>query len=383
MSTNLCEIWAALAADPANPSAIEKARAELVAIMQHLEDCEACQQIDDGMANPQQVYDALSGGGVTLSKDERETIARMDQVVADDRKSIARAVEEVLLPSLPMDLAELRTVEERIDRVQLFRAIDAVNLLVFNYASREPRKRIVLSPEGLRLGKTVAAERKTMLAEIVRRARVGQDSAGPLFDWTIDVAKICRQLFSDLRVSKVEGDSLVLLLDPQGPGADLLERWRPDVIEPQRAPIETPVEIYMQLNEIYFVNEQQVAMLVAAKKGAIQLGRSGLGRKIEAQLKKSRYEAITVKKLLGQIRAGIGKIDPEQVIMGAFDAAAMKKQLYGRILKVGRAHAKSFKPVMTFAKDRLKQDYLGQTTTGSHKGMAFRSRKPPSVRGTV
>jgi hypothetical protein len=381
-NNTICELWSALAADPTKAEVIAEGRERLVELMQHLEYCQGCQKIDDELLDPHAVFDALSGGGVQLSEEERRTIAWLNEAATNDRESIVTAVRDILLPSLPANLGELDRAPGKVSELAVFRAIDAVNLLVTSYATAQRKKRIVLGEDGLLLGKTRAATRETILVTIQRRAKVDEALSGFLFNWQLEAAQTCRQLYSTLLVTAVENSSLVLKIDLDGANANWSDRWQP--VEDEL----TPAELFMHLKQMYSINAGQMVVLEAVAKSAKrQPASKEVMHEIRVELRNARQESVVLKKMLSQCMVEVKRLHPFEALDALSEAVSRKEQLGKRIVRVQggyRAKPRAAGGVMKryFMKDYvLKQEltvkpdkplwgsaHRGQTSTGVVKG---------------
>jgi hypothetical protein len=268
MADTLCEIWTALAAHPDDPVAVANARAELVALLEHVDDCDACRAISEQITDPERVFAALSEGGVSLSDDELSLVQQMDQAAADDENDIVTAVQEVLLPGNGLDSPG--DIAPGISHVQLFLALDAVNLLVRSYASRAGGKPVELSNAGLRIGDDLVARRSAMLGEIQLHAEIDDDAAERLWSWQLDVAEQCPRLYRGLRVTRAFLGLLEVELEKSGSTRDLVARWAVRLEEPVAAelparravPALKPVSVYVE--NVLFLNHDLMPKLEAA-----------------------------------------------------------------------------------------------------------------------
>jgi hypothetical protein len=173
------------------------------------------------------VFAALSGGGVTLAKEELAILKTMDQVLDNDRKSIDAGV-EFLLAGLPGQLARLDQISagEPVTPLQAFLGIDAVNLLVRSRASQNSGRSVELSNAGLRVDGKLVAKREAIVGEIGRHAKVTAPVADGLWIWQLSVAELCPTLYRGLEVSNVVNGQLQLKLQKSASSADLIKRWR-------------------------------------------------------------------------------------------------------------------------------------------------------------
>ena len=73
--TELCRVWADLAADPENADAVAAARARLVDLVWHVPGCDTCAVISEAMPFPKRVFAVLGmrpePGGYAVAKFSR------------------------------------------------------------------------------------------------------------------------------------------------------------------------------------------------------------------------------------------------------------------------------------------------------------------------
>src|SRR5438034_11823281 len=98
--SELCRVWADLAADPESAAAVAAARTRLVDLVEHMNTCDACGLISESMPFPERVFAVLGDENLDLSREELKAIREMDTVLADDPSAIASGV-EFLLAGLP------------------------------------------------------------------------------------------------------------------------------------------------------------------------------------------------------------------------------------------------------------------------------------------
>jgi len=227
MATDLCRLWADLAADPDNADVIAKARARLMELVEHVDDCEECRLISESMETPEKVFAALGEDAIELSGDELKILRSMDKVLADDREAIDSGV-EFLLAALPAQLGTLERVAggAPVKLLQIFLAIDAVNMLVRSYVSRRREGRLQVSNAGLRIDGQLVSSREAVINEIVRHAGVTDSAAESLWAWQLNVGELCPTLYRGLLIEAVSNGVLDISVQKSASSADLLERWR-------------------------------------------------------------------------------------------------------------------------------------------------------------
>ena len=167
--TELCQVWADLAADPESAAAVAAARSRFVELTAHVGTCEACALIGESMPFPERVFAVLGEENVTLSREEWEEIRAMDELLATDPDAIAEGV-EYLLAGLP------RRLNTSMDPMRLFRAIEAIAALV-------------------RSGAT--PDRTAAVDAIMQQTDVPEAVAESLWSWQLEVVKYCPTLYSD------------------------------------------------------------------------------------------------------------------------------------------------------------------------------------------
>jgi hypothetical protein len=218
--TELCRVWADLAADPENTAAVAAARARLVDLVWHVPGCDTCAVISEAMPFPDRVFAVLGDENLDLSPEELQEIRAMDDVLPDDRNAIPDAV-EFLLAGLP---GLLRTPAA--EPLQIFDAIDAVDRLVHRVAGGIPRATIAISSGGVRCDGVPVASRATAIAEIARVADVPEAVAQALWRWQLEAAEYCPTLYPGLVMTKAENGVLEAEFEKPTATADLITRWQ-------------------------------------------------------------------------------------------------------------------------------------------------------------
>ena len=263
--TELCRVWADLAADPDNPIAVAAARRRLVDLMGHVGTCDVCAAIGESMPFPKRVFAVLGEENLdhlNLSREELAEIRALDVLSADDRNAIPEAVEFLLagLPAAVGNAARLKPraptnvvgaptgvedaqafveyVPSKVEALQIFDAIDTVNQLARNAAERIPRATIEMSGAGVRMNGASVASRGTVIAEIARQAGVSEAEATSLWAWQLEAAEYCPTLYPSLVIKAAASGILEVALE-KSPTKDLVVRWqvRPLRAKPQLADV--------------------------------------------------------------------------------------------------------------------------------------------------
>jgi hypothetical protein len=165
----LCRVWAELAADPENASAVAAARARLVDLIGHVGTCDACGLIGETMPFPERVLAVLGEENLNLPPEELEELRQLNQLLADGPEAIEAGV-EFLLAGLPEYLGSLP-----VDPARIFQAIEAVARLVRSNG--------------------VMPSREAAVREIMQNADVPEAVAESLWTWQLEVVDRCPTLY--------------------------------------------------------------------------------------------------------------------------------------------------------------------------------------------
>ena len=150
---DLCSLWTALAADPANPTIRARARTHRDELFEHVDDCPACLAATRSSPNQIQLLEALADDDTGHAYDaKRENGWRQD--IKDERVEIEAAVREILMPQLSRDamlkFADVLTATEsdKLSGLDLFRGSDAAALAIRSYPARGQRMLLHMDEEG-------------------------------------------------------------------------------------------------------------------------------------------------------------------------------------------------------------------------------------------
>ena len=226
--TELCRVFADLAADPENAAAVAAARARLVDLVWHVPGCDTCSVISEAMPFPERVFAVLGEENLDISPEELKEIRAQGVLSTDDRNAIPDAV-EFLLAGLPGPLGggwAGRAGIAAVDPLHIFDSIDAVNQLVRRVAGRIPRAKIEMSSGGVRINGAPVSSRATVIAEIVRLAGVSETLAQSLWSWQVQAAEYCPTLYPDLVITNAANGALEVALEKPSPTRDLVVRWK-------------------------------------------------------------------------------------------------------------------------------------------------------------
>lgn len=240
MSPDFCALWASFVADPANPSLIEEVRKSYVLLLEHVEECERCAEAS-ASADSIALYDQLAALDETPGAVDDSTVSAMLEAVAKDRQAIEHAVTDVLLPSLPPQLASLSTLGNDVSPRALFLALDAVRMLL----KRRLRSRIAAalrtlamrSDGTLVLNGEVFLPSDALVAEVRQYAGLSATSARNVLEWIPLAARSQPRVLPGVDAAsegRVDGVSLKMVPWDATSG-DLFERWKV-VAEENRVP---------------------------------------------------------------------------------------------------------------------------------------------------
>jgi hypothetical protein len=391
MANTLCETWAMLAAHPDDAAAVAGARAELVALLEHVDDCDSCRAVSEQIADPERVFAALSEGGVSLSDDEMSIVRQMDEAASDDHRDIETAVQEVLLPGSGID--SIDQIAPGISPVQVYLALEAVNLLVRSHASRAGGKAVELSNAGLRIGDELVARRSALLGEIRLHAEIGDDAAERLWSWQLDVAEHCPRLYRGLRVTRAFNGLLDVELQKSGSTKDLLTRWAMTVevpvaaLPPVRASVPSykPVIVYVEnvlsLNQalmpklraasvhVSFATDTQLTTLLNQKLAEVTKEQKKIGALCQPYVFAG-FESMAAESRATERPAA--KVDARGVVAVMKTIETEKMVYFEKILDLDPAIAAkgkvSLEPLQAFAKESIRGSQVFLATLDKYQG---------------
>lgn len=225
MAQTLCETWAALAERPADKTAAADARARVLELLEHVDDCPACRAVSEQVTSPELVFGALSGDDAPLTAEEQELRGRLAQVLADEASDIDSAV-DALLADMPEGQNTLEQIAPSLTSAQLVSAVNAVNMLVRSFAARDRGQTIELTDVGLRLGDTIVADRAAIVREIAKLAGVSVDAGKGILDWQLVAGESVERLYRGLLVESSAPGALRLAIDHDHAEEPLAARWR-------------------------------------------------------------------------------------------------------------------------------------------------------------
>ena len=252
-NTDLCELWARLAGDPADPAIAADARKHLVQFLSHVDDCDRCRAVSEKIADPELVFAALGSADVEpLPKAEREQLEAGHRAFDAGVNAIEDAVSTVLLPSVQAQ------PPASVTPMQVFLATDAVSLMARNMSAEYPTALIVLTAGGMFAGDECVSTRQRIVDAIAKHARVTADTANGLLTWQLLVCDETTLLYRGATtMSLAEG---VLFMRTKSKAAEeLAEHWSQIQLV---APIEIPDEFEEYLpRELYETVEAAGSLL--------------------------------------------------------------------------------------------------------------------------
>jgi hypothetical protein len=240
MSPDFCALWASFVADPTNPSLIEEMRKCYVSLLEHVEECDRCAEAS-ASADPITLYDQLAAFDETPGAVDDTTVDTMLEAVAKDREAIEHAVTDVLLPSLPPQIASLATLGNDVSPRTLFLALDSVRMML----KRRLRSRVAAAVKTLAmrsdgtlvLNGEVFLPSEVLVAEVRQYAGLSVTSARNVLEWIPKAARSQPHVLPGVDAES-EGrlDGVYLKMVPwDATGGDLFERWKV-VPEERRVP---------------------------------------------------------------------------------------------------------------------------------------------------
>jgi RNA polymerase sigma factor (sigma-70 family) len=244
---DLCSLWRDLVHSPKDVTLIDRVRAHLEEILDHVEHCEECLRIADEATDIVSVYAALASD--ELSPEDNEVLDDMLAARRDDDADVERAVTDVLLPQLGGKLHDLAAIGPDVTPIRLFLAIDAVAMLAERLLSDEREQReLVLTPEGAFMyhGRTVADSR-VVIGEISHVAGVSEPTAERLATWWLpNAARQQPRLFSGLEARPLNDRSVRMTARPGyedlDGDMDLARQWQPVSLLEQEAELEAQAQ---------------------------------------------------------------------------------------------------------------------------------------------
>lgn len=196
-------------------------------ILDHIEDCAQC---SEQVPNPEvaaKLYTSLFGStSEDPSGEVQDELLRLSASIDIDT---GRAVQELLLPSLPTNLQQRAA---RWSPVTLFRAIDAVAMTVERHTRGSEHRHALLSKSALELSNELvpASELKR---EICILAKVEQTEAAQMLQWIAEAGRSHSRLFPGIRSLPHDGGRVRLEVHERPEDLDLDVQWAPEPAEYQ------------------------------------------------------------------------------------------------------------------------------------------------------
>jgi hypothetical protein len=226
--TNQCGRWSRVLAG------VEPATDNTEDLLDHLEGCVVCQRAAWTTSNPARMWHVLAGdqGDAAAALAEKQHLAarraHQDTIISD--------VKDKLLPNLSVAVREAWL---QLDPLAVFRALDAVALLVRNYSDSETPAEFVLQPTcDVRLAGRDVIPRSTVEREVARSTGTSADGRGANGRGAMsqsDVSTFCRFvtqaardnrfLFLGLESTPEGGEQAALKIVPRDNATNLGVRW--------------------------------------------------------------------------------------------------------------------------------------------------------------
>ena len=152
----------------------------------------------------------------------------MDQLLeanASDEKAVGNAVVEALLPALPERLSDsFRKLA--LDEVQLFSALDAIRMLMHDWARIHDRAPDELTSSGeVRCDGNVVIPASTVVAAVARLAEAPLEVAEKVVAWIVEAARAMPTLIPGIESMPREDRSVNVRLVPYSVQDDLCRLW--------------------------------------------------------------------------------------------------------------------------------------------------------------
>ena len=164
-----------------------------------------------------------------LSRVDKETVKELWRGVKEDDAATERAVQEVLLPSLGNDLANLYAISPELSPLKLFVALDVLSMLVHAVVTQKApgATEVVLSSVGqISTDDQVLQEKEVVIREISIVAKLDLEAAEKLLtSWIPRAASQQSLLFAGLECRPLENGSLLMKLTKRDNEEDLSVRW--------------------------------------------------------------------------------------------------------------------------------------------------------------
>jgi len=384
-NTDLCELWARLAGNPADPAIAADAREHLVQFLSHVDDCDRCRAVSEKIAEPDLVFAALGSGDVEpLPKAEREQLEAGHRAFAAGTAAIEDAVSNMLLPSVQAQPPASATP------MQVFLATDAVNLMARSMSAEYPSALIVLTAGGMFAGDERVSARREIVDAIAEHARVPVDAADDLLTWQLQVCDETTLLYRGAWTMSLEGGVLFMRTKSK-PAEELAEHWSQIQLPPIDIPHEFEVYLPRGLHEAVEAAISLSAEAPVFEQAGVTLQEADepeLGRFLVAQSEEDKHERLEFVGLLEQykksLKAGAiaqvkveywgstgiktsyaDRVQPKarkvnskyayMVLMRARQRAARKKRLYAQMATCEIDGTLDVKPLQTFAEKGLKR----------------------------
>jgi hypothetical protein len=227
-----CELFQQFIADPTNKQIADQMRDRADELLEHLQDCEACQNKSEALeSNLSAFYEALSAT-IEITEEDFD-FEEYERATAEDDARVRTAIEDVLLPAVGDQFKDrLASIIEREDLFNLFLACEALSMRVHRHAWLEGRDNFVLMNEGLYFTKIENGSekedllsRKTLLNEISAFTTIGEETDSLLLDWIIAASRSFPKLMLGIEATPFGEESLKLALFDRDPTVNLYEYW--------------------------------------------------------------------------------------------------------------------------------------------------------------
>lgn len=163
------------------------------------------------------------------SKKDQETVDELWRGVREDDAVTGRVVQEVLLPSLGDDLANLQAISPELSPLKLFVALDVISMLVHRVVTQIAPEvtEVVLSSEGqVSTDGQVLQEKEVVILEISHVAKLDVGTAEKLLaSWIPRAASQQPLLFPGLECKPSGNGDLLMKLTQRRIEEDLSVRW--------------------------------------------------------------------------------------------------------------------------------------------------------------
>jgi len=231
--TDLCSLWRKLIANPGDVELAEQARARAYELLEHVEDCDACFAAGESAEDVAALYEAIAPAEAELTEEDSRTLEDLLVARREDDAAVARAVEEVLLPSLGRELGSLEAIGPDLTPLTLFLATDAVALLVRRTAGPDEPQSVVMTSDGaIRSALQVLVAPEVVIREIAHVAGISLETAERLAKWWIPRAASHQpHLFLGVDCVSLPNGQLRMTPSLRRADEDLFNRWMsPDLM---------------------------------------------------------------------------------------------------------------------------------------------------------